>query len=100
MRPTLKDAEVIFVDGTGKFVPGVISESFTQGAARIALGDKGENGSVQASYSNTGKKNTFHYKDEAEAVKKAIGDRKNADQSAAQRNPSAPASTAAAGATK
>lgn len=64
MRPTQKDAAVIYVDGDGNTHNGVIDEVFTQGAARIKL-DKG--GSVQATYSEHRKHGSFHYPSPSEA---------------------------------
>jgi hypothetical protein len=79
MKPTVKDAKVIFVDGDGKTRSGVIHEVFTQGAARITLE---QGGSVQASYSDSGDPGTFHYADEAEVVKTAREARIAADKPA------------------
>jgi hypothetical protein len=67
MRQTTLNSEVIVIVD-GKPLTGKIVEVFSQGAARIQLGDKS---SIQASYSSKGEEGTFHYSDEAEAVKKA-----------------------------
>lgn len=66
MRQTTLDSKVIVIVD-GKPVKGKIVEVFSQGAARIELGDKSH---IQVSYSPTGEDGTFHYADEAEAVKK------------------------------
>jgi hypothetical protein len=101
MRPTHKDAAVIYVDGDGKTHEGVIADVFTTGAGRITLSD---NSTVQTSYSEKGEPGTFHYPDEAEAVKKAQADAKAQEEAAkkAKSNPksqpaaNAPAQSAAA----
>lgn len=60
MRPTSLNTEVIvIVDGQPH--KGTIVEAFSQGAARIELGDKS---SIQASHSPKGEEGTFHYEDE------------------------------------
>ena len=100
MRPTLKDAAVIYVDGDGKFHNGVIHEAFgPTGAARIDLtprkrDEKGNwipadpekpigHTTLQATYSDKGEKNTFHYADEKDAVAKTIAERKQKPEPAA-----------------
>jgi phosphosulfolactate phosphohydrolase-like enzyme len=67
MRHTSLDSKVnVIIDG--KTQQGTIVDVLSQGAARIQLGD---NSSVQASHSISGKDGTFHYLDEADAVKAA-----------------------------
>jgi hypothetical protein len=89
MRPTHKDAAVIYVDGDGKIHDGVITDVFTPGAGRITLGDKG---SVQASYSEKGEPGTFHYPDQSEAIQKKAAPKGKPQPPAAN----APAQSAAA----
>ena len=62
MRQTTLDSKVIVIFD-GKPLEGKVVEVFSQGAARIELGDKS---SIQASYSSKGEDGTFHYADEAE----------------------------------
>jgi hypothetical protein len=79
MRPTTLNSEVIVIVG-GNPVKGKVVEVFSQGAARIELGDKS---SIQTSYSPKGEEGTFHYPDEAEAAKKAKAAHKPTPEAAA-----------------
>jgi hypothetical protein len=72
MRYTSTEAEVNYVtDDEGHFKKGRIVEVISQGAARIQLG---ENSHAIAEYSETGGAGTFHYPDEAKAVKAAAAE--------------------------
>lgn len=70
IRPTVKDAAVIFVDGDGKFKKAAVTEPLSAGAARLELEHKA--GSVQASYSAKGEAGSFHYPEQSDAIKAAL----------------------------
>jgi hypothetical protein len=84
MRPIQKDAAVIFVDGDGKHHKGTILEPISAGSARIELkaaDDAGKGQQVaQGTYSDKAEPGTFHFADQADAVKK---NRKSEPQPAA-----------------
>lgn len=80
MRHTSAGSEVVYIDGDGKNKKGTIAEAITQGSARIELG---KNSHAVATYSDSGGPGTFHYPDEADAVKEKAATTKKEDRAAA-----------------